>query len=54
VLTVVHVIRTGRNQLWIVGAVFLSIPGCIAYFVVEIGPGLWGGRAAQGVRGNAV
>ena len=47
VLTVVHIIRTGRNQLWIMAAVFLSIPGCIAYSVVELGPELWGGRAAQ-------
>ncbi len=45
VLTVVHIIRHGRNQMWILAAVMLSIPGCIAYFVVEIGPGLWGGRA---------
>ena len=40
VLTVVHIIRTGRNQLWIMAAVLLSIPGCIAYFVVEVGPKL--------------
>ncbi|TRW17406.1 tetratricopeptide repeat protein [Glacieibacterium frigidum] len=54
VLTVVHIIRTGRNQLWIMAAVFLSIPGCIAYFIVEVGPEIWGGRAAQGARTKAI
>ncbi len=52
VLTVVHVIRHGRNQAWVLAAVMLSRPGCIAYFVIEIAPGLWGGRTAAAARGR--
>lgn len=54
VLTVVHIIRHGRNQAWVLAAVMLSIPGCIAYFVIEVAPGLWGGRTAAAARGRVV
>ena len=54
VLCAVHIIRTGRNQLWLWAVVLLSIPGCIGYFVVEVAPDIWGGRRAQQVRATAV
>jgi hypothetical protein len=48
ILLIIHVIRTGRNQLWI--WVLLFVPfglGALAYLAVEILPGLLHGRTAQ-------
>lgn len=48
ILLIVHVIRTGRNQLWI--WVLLFVPfglGALAYLGVEILPELLRGRTAQ-------
>jgi hypothetical protein len=48
ILLIVHVIRTGRNQLWI--WVLLFVPfglGALGYLAVEILPELLRGRAAQ-------
>jgi hypothetical protein len=54
VALVVHVIKTGRNTLWIWVLVLLPFAGPIAYAVVEIVPDLLGSRsarrAARGVR----
>jgi hypothetical protein len=47
VLLIVHVIRTGRNQLWIFVLAFLPLAGSIAYVAVEIIPDLFRSRAAQ-------
>ncbi len=47
VLLIIHVIKTGRNQLWIWVLVFLPLAGGIAYFAVEIVPELFGSRTAQ-------
>ena len=44
---VVHVIKTGRNQIWIWAIVLLPLAGPIAYIAVEIIPGLFRSRAAQ-------
>jgi hypothetical protein len=46
---IIHVIKTGRNQLWIWVLVIpvLSVPGMVAYLVVEIIPELLGGRTAR-------
>lgn len=44
---IIHVIKTGRNQIWIWVLALLSVPGAIAYVVVEILPELFGSRAAQ-------
>jgi len=44
---IVHVVRTGRNTLWILVLLFVPILGALAYLVVEILPGLfhsYGGR----------
>ena len=51
---VVHIIRIGRNQMWLLAAVFLPVAGSAAYFLIEVAPGLWGGRQAQAVRASAV
>src|SRR3954453_22415512 len=56
-LCAVHCVRGGRNQLWLMVIIFLSIPGCIAYFIFEILPGLMGrqeGRAVKRAAGRAL
>jgi hypothetical protein len=46
---IVHVIKTGRNQLWIWVLIIpgIAVPGILAYIAIEIIPGLLRGRAAQ-------
>lgn len=51
---VVHIIRTGRNQMWLLAVVFLPVAGSAAYFLLEVAPGLASGRQAQAVRASAV
>jgi hypothetical protein len=51
---IVHVIKTGRNMLWIWAIALLPLVGCIAYAAMEILPEVLGGRnahrAGRGVR----
>lgn len=47
---IVHVIKTGRNSLWIWAIALLPAAGPIAYVVVELLPGLFGGAAARRAR----
>jgi hypothetical protein len=47
VALIVHVLRTGRNQLWIFVLAFLPLAGGIAYVVVEILPDLFRSRGVQ-------
>ena len=44
---VVHVIKTGRNQIWIWALILLPLAGPIAYVAVEILPDLFRSRTAQ-------
>ena len=46
---IIHVIKTGRNQLWIWVLIIpgLAFAGILAYIVVEILPQLFRSRAAQ-------
>jgi hypothetical protein len=44
---IVHVIRTGRNQIWILAIALLPVVGPLAYVVTEILPELFGGRTAR-------
>jgi hypothetical protein len=44
---IVHVIKTGRNMLWIFAIALLPLVGSIAYAVVEILPQVLGGRTAR-------
>ena len=50
VLLIVHVIKTGRNQLWIWVLALLSVAGIIAYVLVELVPEMFGSRTAQSTR----
>ncbi|HEY5809263.1 MAG TPA: tetratricopeptide repeat protein [Povalibacter sp.] len=47
VALIVHVIRTGRNSLWIWVLALLPMAGPIAYIVAELLPELFGGRTAR-------
>lgn len=44
---IVHVIKTGRNTLWIMALAFLPVVGSLAYVVAELLPDLMGGRTAR-------
>ncbi|HEY2145416.1 MAG TPA: tetratricopeptide repeat protein [Steroidobacteraceae bacterium] len=44
---IVHVIRTGRNMLWIMAIALLPGIGSLAYLVAEILPEMFGGRTAR-------
>jgi hypothetical protein len=50
VLLVIHVIKTGRNTLWIFLIIFLPMAGAIAYFIVELLPELLRSRTLQATR----
>lgn len=53
VACVVHLVKTGRNPLWLTALVFLPMVGAIAYFIVEILPGLQGNRHVRTARAKA-
>jgi hypothetical protein len=53
IVCVVHVIRTGRNQIWIYVIIFLPAAGCLAYLAAEILPELFGSRTARQMRSGA-
>jgi hypothetical protein len=44
---IVHVIKTGRNQLWIWAIALLPGIGALAYVAAEVLPGIFGGRTAR-------
>jgi len=50
----VHCIRNGRNNLWLMVIIFLNLPGCFAYFVFEILPGLAGRRDVRAAKQAAI
>lgn len=54
ILCAVHCVRGGRNQMWLMVIIFLSIPGCLAYFIFEIWPELMGRRGVRVARQAAV
>jgi hypothetical protein len=47
VVLVIHILKTGRNTLWIWLVIFVPLIGGLAYFAVEILPGLMGSRTAK-------
>jgi hypothetical protein len=44
---IVHVVKTGRNFLWMAAIGFLPVAGSLAYIVVELLPELFGGKTAR-------
>lgn len=49
-LCAVHCVRNGRNGLWLMVILFLSIPGCLAYAFFEILPQYAGRREVRAVK----
>jgi len=47
---IAHVIKTGRNMIWILAIAFLPLAGPLAYVVVEILPAVFGGSTARRAR----
>jgi hypothetical protein len=47
VALIIHVIRTGRNQLWILAIALLPGAGPLAYVIAELLPELFGSRGAR-------
>jgi len=47
VALIIHVVKTGRSQIWIWVLALLSLPGAIAYIAVEVVPELFRSRTAQ-------
>jgi len=47
VALVIHIVKTGRNTLWIWLVIFVPLIGALAYFAVEILPELMGTRSVQ-------
>lgn len=47
VVLVIHVVKTGRNTNWIWIVVMLPVAGSIAYFILEVLPGLMSGAGAR-------
>jgi hypothetical protein len=48
VFCIVDVVRNGRNSLWIMALIFLPVASTIAYFIVEVLPGMKHNRHVRG------
>ncbi|MEA3039397.1 MAG: hypothetical protein QOE79_1910 [Sphingomonadales bacterium] len=53
-LCAVHCVRQGRNQMWLMVIIFLSIPGCLAYALFEIFPYMGARREVRAVKAAAI
>ena len=53
-LCAVHCVRNGRNSMWLMVILFLSIPGCLAYAFFEIVPQYAGRREVRTVKAAAL
>lgn len=54
VTCLVHAFRHGRNPLWITALLFLPVASAIAYFIVEILPGMGGNRHVRKAKAQIV
>ncbi|MEM7258731.1 MAG: tetratricopeptide repeat protein, partial [Pseudomonadota bacterium] len=52
VIAIVHVIKTGRSQMWIMVLLGLPLLGTLAYLVVEVLPEVFAGRSARRATGK--
>lgn len=53
VACVIHCIKMGRNQMWIWPIVLFPVVGCIAYFIIEVMPGMQGNRHVRTMKAQA-
>jgi hypothetical protein len=51
-LLIVHVVKTGRNSIWIMVLAFFPLVGALAYLIVEVLPGMQHNRQMRTVRAN--
>jgi len=54
VLCIVHLMRTGRNPLWLTALIFLPVVSALAYLIVEVLPGLGSNRHVRTARAKAI
>jgi hypothetical protein len=54
VLCIVHLMRHGRNPLWLTVLIFLPMVSALAYLVVEILPGMGSNRTVRTARAQVV
>ncbi len=54
VACVVHLVRNGRPPLWLSAIIFLPVAGSLAYFLLEVLPGMQGNRHVRTARANVV
>lgn len=54
VLCIVHLMRNGRNPLWLTALIFLPMISALAYLVVEILPGIGSNRHVRTARAQVV
>jgi hypothetical protein len=54
VLCIVHLMRNGRNPLWLTALIFLPMISAFAYLIVEILPGMGNNRHVRAARVTAV
>ncbi|WP_311269901.1 hypothetical protein [Sphingobium sp. WCS2017Hpa-17] len=54
ILCAVHVIRSGRNQIWLLFIMLFSLLGCFAYLMLEVLPQHWNNRHVRTARAQVV
>lgn len=54
ILCAVHCVRSGRPQGWLMVIIFLPALGCLAYFLIEVLPGLGQRREVRAARSAVV
>jgi len=54
VTVVIHIIRTGRDRIWIYVVVLLPMAGIAAYLVAELLPEMLGSRTARNLKREAI
>lgn len=54
VLCIVHLMRTGRNPLWLTALIFLPVVSALAYLIVEVLPGMGQNRIVREAKTKAI
>lgn len=54
ILCAIHVIRSGRNQIWLLFIMLFSLLGCFAYLMLEVLPQHWNNRHVRTARAQVV
>jgi hypothetical protein len=47
IICIIHIVKTGKDRVWIYVVVFIPVIGSVAYFVTEILPSLFSGRKTR-------